>query len=144
MEQKDKYFAVLDEYMLSRPFIYVRPSVRQKRGYKQPEFISDNSLISMPHASGVYLVYRRDEDFPFYCGEADSLSARVSFHFKDCPSVRDFSTLKKSLSEKRRDLQSMCDDLRLRIVEVPFGRNDVEEYLHAKYKINTKKMRKKA
>jgi hypothetical protein len=52
--------------------------------------------------------------------------------------------LKKSLSEKRRDLQSMCDDLRLRIVEVPFGRNDVEEYLHAKYKINTKKMRKKA
>lgn len=137
--KRDVYFAAVHELIRNLPFIYIRASEKKVRGYKQPRFYQNDAQIKLPEASGVYLVYRTNEETPFYCGEADNLNNRVSFHFKDSPSVRNFSTLKKTLPELQRGLEEMSYCLRLRMVEVPFGRNDVEEYLHREYGINTKK-----
>jgi len=141
MAERNRYFDAVHKAIQSMAFIEVRRSPTKRNGYHQPHFFQDNKLISLPSQSGIYLIYRKNNDVPFYCGEADNLKNRVTFHFKDCPSVRNFSTLKKALPDECRDLFWMSENLRLRIVDIPFGRNDVEEYLHKEYGINTKKNR---
>lgn len=136
---REEYFALLHQALLACPFVYVRKSDTPSRKHFYPIFYRDELPVEVPRLAGVYLIYRTSEDRPFYCGESRSLYHRIEYHFSDDhDAIRD-STLKKYLNEKRKDLAAMAEDLRFRFVEVPFGRNDFEEFLHEHYRINTRK-----
>lgn len=142
MSERDRYFEAVLKEIESQPDIFVEVSKHKIKGYCQPVFVDDKQRkAKLPEEAGVYLVYRKTEQLPFYCGEADKLCNRVSFHFKDSVTARNTSTLKKKLPEHERGLGSMSDRLKIRYTTIPFGRKDVEEYLHRTYKINTKKVR---
>jgi hypothetical protein len=138
-----EYFALLDRVVVEAPFIRVSVSAEKKRKRHYPVFLHEDSPIVLPDLPGVYFVYRKGEDLPFYCGESASLSQRLTYHFSDCADAIRNSTLKKQFDVERRTLAAMSDMLLLKIVEVPVGRNDVEDYFQTKFKINTKRDRKK-
>jgi hypothetical protein len=141
--EKERYLDAIHKLLSQTPCWYVKQSGKKIRGYYQPVFIDKfGGLIeNFPEGSGIYLVYRKERGKPFYCGEADNLRKRVSFHFKDSKSIRNFSTLKCKLPKSERRLLSMSKKLKLRVITVPFGRKDVESFLHDRYKINTKSRR---
>ena len=135
------YFKSIFKLIPKLPRIYVRTSEKKKRGYFQPLFYCENKEYEFPEKPGIYLVYLKKKRKPFYCGEADILERRVSFHFKDSPSAMNSSTLKTVLPQKKRSLKSMARILRIRVIEIPFARKDVETFLHTEFRINTKKQK---
>jgi hypothetical protein len=136
---KEEYFALLHKALIECPFVYVRKSDAPSRKHFYPVFHRDGVPVDVPPAAGIYLIYRKHEDRPFYCGESRSLYRRIEYHFSDDPNAIRDSTLKKYFSEDRKGLVAMSKDLRFRFVEVPFGRRDFEEFLHEHYQLNTRK-----
>ncbi len=127
--------AWIDSLLPTLPFL-VAIKDGGRRGWQDA---STKKLVTLPEAPGIYIVYPLTNDVPVYIGEASNLRRRLTYHFAESLSSNRASTLKKNL---RRDgtyddgpIAQIC---RLRYVEVPFGRTEIEEYLHTKFRVNTK------
>ena len=120
------------------PFI-IRVSVNSSNQWQKQQEIE--TAVNIPPAPGIYLVYRLDKDTPVYIGGASNLHRRLAFHFTDSASSNNASTLKQYLRKDRlwdgKTPISRC--FRFRFFEVPFGRNEIEQFLHMEYKVNTGK-----
>ena len=99
-------------------------------------FWKNKRIIDLPVTPGIYFVYRKQEQLPFYCGEAGNLKKRLQYHFSDSDSAIQYSTLKKYFDDiNERTLRVMSDMLSIKIIEVPFCRWNAEEFFHKKYSI---------
>lgn len=136
-----EYFSLLDRIVENAPFIQISMS-EVKKSRRNPIFTQGDFLIKLPNSSGVYFVYKENEVTPFYCGESSNLNQRLTYHFSDSVAAIQNSTLKKYFPIESRTLAIMANSLRLKVIEVPIGRNDVEAYFHEKFKINTKSVKK--
>lgn len=138
-----KYFSAIQSLIDSEKKITVSPNIKKKTS--TPVFIQGETTIKLPTNPGIYLVYRTNDESPFYCGETGNLKARLEYHFSNRKDAIEDSTLKKCFDDPNdRTMIAMADMLYLKIIEVPFCRWDVEKFFHKKYNINTKKVRKKS
>lgn len=97
----------------------------------------------LPTGAGIYAAYLLDADKPFYVGEARNLRQRVEYHFAESASARKHGTMKKVLRAKGFAPDAPTYTLvRLKHIEVPFGRKEIEEALHREFGINTGARRK--
>jgi len=136
-----KYFKILEKLLDETELITISQDTSKK---KSLVFWKNNRVIDLPVTPGIYFVYRKQEQLPFYCGEAGNLKKRLQYHFSDSDSAIQYSTLKKYFDDiNERTLRVMSDMLSIKIIEVPFCRWDAEEFFHKKYSINTKRNRKK-
>jgi predicted GIY-YIG superfamily endonuclease len=138
-----KYFSEIQSLIDSAEKITI--SQNKKKKTSTPVFIQGETTIKLPANPGIYLVYRTNDESPFYCGETGNLKTRLEYHFSNRKDAIEYSTLKKCFYDPNdRTMLAMADMLYLKIIEVPFCRWDVEEFFHKKYNINTKKVRKKS
>ena len=136
-----KYFKILEKLLDETELITISQDTSKK---KSLVFWKNNRVIDLPVTPGIYFVYRKQEQLPFYCGEAGNLKKRLQYHFSDSDSAIQYSTLKKYFDDiNERTLRVMSDMLSIKIIEVPFCRWDAEEFFHKKYSINTKRHRNK-
>lgn len=121
------------------PFCHVEPSGKAKGKWT---YFRDGHPFRLSNEPGIYVVYPKNESNPVYVGEGGNLRQRVEYHFSESASAKQSSTLKKTLRKKGYAEHISTHELvRFKHVIVPFGRKEIEEFLHAKYKINTKSKR---
>jgi hypothetical protein len=89
--------------------------------------------LKLPKTAGLYLLSPPSpKKRPIYIGEAGNLSRRLHFHFSKSKSSNFQSTFNKSCRRKG----FMCNSgFRMRFIEIPFGRKDMEVYLKKKFKV---------
>lgn len=98
-----------------------------------------SEIVTIPTEPGIYLAYPVARNTAVYVGATSDLCRRLTYHTADSVSSHKNSTLKKNL---RRDglwdgKTALEKCVRFRYFTVSFGRTEIEEYLHKKYKINT-------
>ena len=136
-----KYFKILEKLLDETELITISQDTSKRNSLV---FWKNDRVIDLPVTPGIYFVYRKQEQLPFYCGEAGNLKKRLQYHFSNSDSAIQYSTLKKYFNDiNDRTLQVMSDMLSIKIIEVPFCRWDAEEFFHKKYSINTQRNRKK-
>ena len=103
-----------------------------------------SQTISLPKKAGIYLVYMMDRPNPVYVGMGSNLRQRMRYHFANNKSSDSNSTLKKNLRESGHwnGTQALEKSVRFKIVEVPFGRVELEKFLHDLWGINTSERRR--
>lgn len=140
-KELEKYFSELESLIDSLDKITISPN--NKKMTSTPVFIRGETTIKLPATPGIYLVYRKNDESPFYCGETGNLKSRLEYHFSNRKDAINYSTLKKCFYDLNdRTMIAMANILFIKIIEVPFCRWDVEKFFHEKYLINTKKISK--
>ena len=122
------------------PFVVATDGRGRKRWVNQ----DDKSTIDLPEQPGIYLIYQGEIEVPIYIGESKNLKQRLNYHFSENSSSNQSSTLKKNLrrSGHLNDNQSLRDVVRVRFFPIAFGRVEIEELLHRRFKINTARRKK--
>lgn len=132
-------FAWFLNELADAPFCHVESTGRAKGKWV---YVRDGCPFRLSTEPGIYVVYPKNELNPVYVGEGGNLRQRVEYHFSESESAKKSSTLKKALRKKGYSSHVATHELvRFKHVIVPFGRKEIEEFLHAKYEINTKEKR---
>jgi hypothetical protein len=129
--------AVLDHLNQQKPII-ASLSDRSRLSFQ----IGKNKQ-SIPSAPGVYVFLNSKSMTPIYAGEAGDLRQRVSYHCRNNKDSNQYSTLKKLLRTLHPsttvDGVFVCQHYVIKYATIPFGRKEVEAYLHQEWQLNTKK-----
>ena len=132
---RDKYKRWVLEEIEAQPFFL---AVKKDNRHAWVDYESREN-VGLPSQAGIYLVYHMDHPNPVYIGMAGNLSRRLTYHFSNNRSSDSNSTLKKNM---RRDGYWSGESplelsFRFKVVVVPFGRVELEKYLHELFSVNT-------
>ena len=133
-KQKQQAIESVDKLIPDLKFI-VAVSIQQCRKWQEEQ---TKNFTSIPSDAGIYLIYPLGNGKPVYIGEASGLRNRLTFHFSDSASSHKESTVKKYLKKNALwDGKTPIEKcFRVRFLVLSFGRLEIEEHLHQKYKVN--------